>query len=95
MDRITKLSDKIKAAAQERKEKERCSKFTEVRLEGNSAIQTGFTKLGKPVSFESCTGLSLQSRYGVGTFSVKENEAWKVIFTKGYPSKALDYMMKN
>ncbi|WP_010498340.1 hypothetical protein [Paenibacillus elgii] len=95
MDRFNELADRIKAAAQERKEKEKCAKFKEVKLEGSSTIQTGFTKQGKQVMFEACTGLSIQSRYGVGTLSVKEGDEWKVIFTKGYPSKALAWMMKN
>lgn len=95
MSHIDELSERIKARAQERKEKEKCAKFTEVKLEGTSAIQTGFTKQGKQVMFEGCMGFSNQSKYGAGTLSVKDGEEWKVIFTKGYPSKALAWMMKN
>ncbi|MFD0587789.1 hypothetical protein ACFQZE_07225 [Paenibacillus sp. GCM10027627] len=95
-DRLSSLAEKIKRAAQERKEMEKCRKFTEVKLEGSSVIQTGFTKLGKQVTFESCMGFSSQSKYGAGTLSVKEeNGEWKVVFTKGYPSKALQWMSKN
>ncbi|MEK5061119.1 hypothetical protein BK126_26110 [Paenibacillus sp. FSL H7-0326] len=86
---------RITQRAKERKEKDRCSKFTEVKLEGDNSIQTGFTKRGKKVVFESCFGLSSQSRYGAGTLSVYDGDQRTVIFTKGYPSKALEWMMKN
>ncbi|MDP9675207.1 hypothetical protein J2W97_001190 [Paenibacillus jamilae] len=88
-------SERIKAAKQERLEQEKCAKYTEVKLEGTAAIQTGYTKLGKKVVFESCMGFSSQSKYGAGTLSVYEGDERKIVFTKGYPSKALDYMMKH
>ncbi|QWU14403.1 hypothetical protein SAMN04487895_101712 [Paenibacillus sophorae] len=88
-------SERIKAAAQERKEREKCAKYTEVKLDGTNAIQTGFTKSGKKVVFESCMGFSSQSMYGAGTLTVYDGDEKKVIFTKGYPSKALEWMMKN
>lgn len=95
MDRAMELSERIKAKAQERKEREKCAKYTDVKLEGTNALQAGFTKSGKRVVFESCMGFSSQSMYGAGTFSVYDGNERKVIFTKGYPSKALEYMMNN
>ncbi|MGM1044855.1 MAG: hypothetical protein ACQEXX_01775 [Bacillota bacterium] len=88
-------SERIKAAAQERKEQEKCAKFTQVKLEGTAAIQTGYTLQGRKVVFESCMGFSSQSKYGAGTLSVYDGEDRTMIFTKGYPSKALEWMMKN
>lgn len=88
------LSAKIKAAAQERKEKELCKKY-DLTLEGSNGTQTGQTSTGKKVIFSQCYGFSEQSKYGVGTLQVMENGEWKTIFTKGYPSKALKWMTNN
>lgn len=95
MDRTSQLSAQIKARAQERKEKEKCTKYKDVKLEGSNGIYSGYTKSGKQVSFEQDYGFSMQSQYGAGTLKVLENNEWKTIFTKGYPSKALEYMSKN
>jgi hypothetical protein len=89
--------ERIKAALQEDKERKKCAKFTEVSLTGSNVTKTGFTKSGKKVLFEGIQyGLSEQGKYGAGTLSVLDDDGqWKVIFTKGYPSKALAWMMNN
>jgi hypothetical protein len=94
MNRTAELAERIKARAQERKEKEKCAKY-ELKLEGSAGILTGKTKSGKSVVFEQCYGFSYQSQYGAGTLKVNEGENWITIFAKGYPSKALEYMNKN
>jgi hypothetical protein len=88
---------RIKAAMQEHKEQAKCAKFTEVSLTGSNMTKTGYAKSGKKVMFEGIQyGISEQGKYGAGTLSVLEdNGQWKVVFTKGYPSKALSWMMKN
>ncbi|WP_339304524.1 hypothetical protein NST33_18420 [Paenibacillus sp. FSL L8-0435] len=96
MDWNYERAERIKRRAQEEKEEAKCNKFSEVKLEGTNNTKTGFTKQGKKVVFESCFGMTDQSKYGAGTLSVLEDGGqWKVVFTKGYPSKALAWMMKN
>lgn len=91
MDRMSELSQRIKARAQEEKEERRCRKFT-LKLEGTATTKTGYTASGKKVLFESCFGMTDQSKYGAGTLKVNENGEWVTIFTKGYPSQALKWM---
>ena len=91
---IAELSERIKARAKERKEKELCKKY-DLKLEGSNGVQSGKTKDGKRVIFEQCYGFSEQSKYGVGTLKVLENNEWMTVFTKGYPSKALKWMSNN
>jgi hypothetical protein len=90
MDRAAELAERIKARAAERKEEARCKKYA-LKLEGTGSILTGKTASGKKVIFDRCYGFSKQSRYA-GTLKVMENDEWVTIFTKGYPSKALEYM---
>jgi len=94
MDRATELAERIKARMQERKEAERCHKYA-LKLEGTGDTLTGKTASGKPVTFIQCYGFSEQSKYGAGTLQVLEDGAWVTVFTKGYPSKALDWMTNN
>lgn len=91
MDRMTELTERIKARAAERKEAERCRKYP-LTLEGSGTTLTGKTASGKAVLFELCFGFSDQSKYGAGTLKVREGDEWVTIFSKGYPSKALAYM---
>jgi hypothetical protein len=94
MDRAAELAERIKARAAERKEEARCKKYA-ITLEGTTNTLKGKTVSGKPVLFERCFGYSEQSKYGVGTLKVQEDGEWITIFTKGYTSKAFEYMSKH
>lgn len=94
MDRFSETSERIKARNAERKEAERCRRYT-IKLEGEGDILTGKTASGKSVTFEQCYGFSEQSKYGAGTLKVLEGDEWVTVFSKGYPSKALEYMTKH
>lgn len=94
MDRFAELSERIKAREREQKEADRCRKYP-LKLEGTTNTKTGFTASGKRVVFESCFGMTEQSKYGAGTLSVEDGGEWKTVFTKGYPSKALEWMSHN
>lgn len=94
MDRFAELSERIKARAAERKEQERCRNY-KLTLEGSNGVLSGKTASGKPVLFEQCYGFSEQSKYGAGTLKVQEGDNWVTVFSKGYPSKALEFMSQN
>ncbi|WP_217597188.1 hypothetical protein [Cohnella sp. GbtcB17] len=94
MDRLAALSERIKARARDEKEAARCRKYS-LKLEGTTNTKSGFTASGKRVVFESCFGMTDQSKYGAGTLTVEDGGEWKTVFTKGYPSKALEWMSQN
>lgn len=94
MDRAAELAVRIKARMQDEKEAARCRKY-DLKLEGTTNTKTGRTASGKRVVFENCFGMTDQSKYGAGTLAVEENGEWRTVFTKGYPSKALEWMTRN
>jgi hypothetical protein len=88
-----KKAEAKKEQARIKKEEEKKAMMKDVKLEGEHEL-TGKTKAGKEVKFEKCWGVSKQSRWA-GTLSVKQDGEWVTVFTKGYESKALQWMAKN
>lgn len=96
MDRMTELAARIKARKQAEQEKTKCSKISGVKLDGQNGHYQGMTTSGKKVYFDRIEfGMSEQGLYGAGTLRVETKDGLKTIFTKGYPSKALEWMSRN
>ena len=78
------------------KEEERCRKFPKVSLKQtkDDSYPSGVSISGLKCIFIPNTGMTEWSRY-TGCFQVKRNDKWETIFTRGYISKALEWMSKN